>query len=378
MPQVYAVRKGLVLLLCLSLLLVLAACGDATPTVATADAPGAAIPATATPTVEVPVPTATPTTAAATTPATLPTVTPMPPTPVPTTAPARTVAASPQTPTVRLSESNVQVGGQVTVIGSGFSANTLVKISGGYPGQPALTLATFISDEQGQFSKFIKLDKLPNGKDYQPGQFTFAVTTSANGTARKVTLNIQEKVKASLSVSAPSVKFGDAVVVSGKSFPANTKIRLMGGVQNPADEHGTATTDAQGNFSIKTSIARLEGANYPEPYHFTAVLPGDELMGYASVTVTDGSENNLYLVLRVLDNQGPDAKIVIVEDVNGEGKGYLVDFSEKPGLTLPDGSTGSFESLKPGNILEFKGAEVPASQRGDVPVIKPLAVRVTQ
>lgn len=96
------------------------------------------------------------------------------------------------------------------------------------------------------------------------------------------------------------------------------------------------------------------------------------------MTVTDGSENNLYLVLRVLDNQGAASKVVIVEDVSGNGKGYLIDFSQKPGLTVEDGTEGTFESLKPGNIIEFKGAEIPASQRGDVPVIKPLAVRITQ
>jgi hypothetical protein len=97
-----------------------------------------------------------------------------------------------------------------------------------------------------------------------------------------------------------------------------------------------------------------------------------------SVMVTGGSENNLYLVVRVLENQGPAAKLVSVEEVSGKGPIYLVDFTKRPELTLPDGTKATFESLKPGNIMELRGAEVTSSQRGDVPVIKPLTVRVTQ
>ncbi len=103
-----------------------------------------------------------------------------------------------------------------------------------------------------------------------------------------------------------------------------------------------------------------------------------QFVGMVSVTVTDGSENNLYLVIRVLENQGPATKLVSVEEVSGNGPIYLVDFSKQPALTLPDGTKATFESLKPGNIMELRGAEVPTGQRGDVPVIKPLTVRVTQ
>lgn len=396
MPQVFSIRSWLVLLLSVLAVLALAACGDSTPTASPAG-PGATL-ATVTPTPEKPVPTATALVSGSpATPVSLPTVTPSPASPLTTTAaattaiattaaattaiattvPATTIISVPKTPTLKLSETTAQVGGQVTINGSGFSANTRLKIDGGYQG-PAVTLATLITDEKGQFSKFIKLDKMPDGTAYRAGQFTFVVTSSANGTARKISLTIEEPNTAHLAVSRPSVKFGEELVVTGSAFPANTKLKLWGGVQNPAEDYGPATTDAQGKFSIKVKIAKVEGLNYPEPYHFTAILGDEQLMGYASVTVTDGSENNLYLVLRVLENQGPESKVVIVEDVSGNGKTYLIDFATRPELTLEDGSTGTFESLKPGNIMEFKGAEVPASQRGDVPVIKPLAVRVTQ
>jgi hypothetical protein len=121
-----------------------------------------------------------------------------------------------------------------------------------------------------------------------------------------------------------------------------------------------------------------DGTIYPEPYHFVAVLGEAQFVGMVSVTVTDGSENNLYLVVRVLENQGPAAKLVSVEEVSGKGPVYLVDFTNRPELTLADGTKATFESLKPGNIMELRGAEVPSNQRGDVPVIKPLTVRVTQ
>ncbi len=393
MSQVFSIKNWLIIILSILSVLALVACGDSTATV-TSTGPGVVPIATLTPrpeklaltaTVEVsltlPTVTASPTTpasAAVVVPVTTAVATTAPvTTAIATTAPVTTAVSPPITPTLKLSDNTAEVGGQVTLNGSGFSANTRLNIEGGYQGS-AIILGNLITDEKGQFSKYIKLDKMPDGKDYRAGQFTFVVTSSATGTARKISLTIQERDKASLTVSRPSVKFGEDLEVTGLYFPANTRVRLMGGVQNPAEDYGTATTDAQGKFSIKAKIAKVAGANYPEPYHFIAVLGKDQFAGYTSVTVTDGSENNLYLVLRVLENQGPALKMVSVQDVSGNGKIYLIDFTQKPGLTLEDGSTGTFESLKPGNIMEFKGGEVPASQSGVVPVIKPLAVRITQ
>jgi hypothetical protein len=365
-------------------LVTLAACGDLTATI-TSNQSGAAAGATVTPTVGKPVsvsptvpfsPATTTALAAATTSPAVPAATKTP-TITTQSAVATTVVPAHTAPVVKLSDTVVPVGGQVTLSGSGFSANTRLKIEGGYQATD-LTLATLLTDEKGQFSKIIKFDKTPQGKDYVPGPFTFVITTAANGTGTKAVVTLQEPSKVSLTASRSTVKFGEELEISGVNFPANTRVKLMGGIQNPVLDHGTATTDKQGKFSIKTQVLMPDGTVYPEPYHFVAVLGEAQFVGMVSVTVTDGSENNLYLVVRVLENQGPAAKLVSVEEVSGKGPVYLVDFTNRPELTLADGTKATFESLKPGNIMELRGAEVPSNQRGDVPVIKPLTVRVTQ
>jgi hypothetical protein len=404
--KISPLKNWWVLSLSLIALLSLAACGDATSTATTSGLPGAAVPTgtTAVRTTVVSSPNAATTTSAGSPTANVmislapPTATPLPAATVrptatpataqtttgPTAAPVPSTAASAPAgmpPILKLSETNIDIGGQVTISGSGFSANTRLKIEGKTQGQ-TFAIANLITDGKGQFAKLVKLDKKPDGTAYVPGDFTFVVTSSANGTASTITLRIREVSKATLAVSKPAVKFGDEITVTGTSYPPNTVVTLLGGVQNPAEEHGKVKTDAQGKFVLKTTITRAETAEnpYPYPYSFTAAVGDSGFSGYVSVTVTDGSANTLYLVLKIVDNQGAASKMVVAEDVNESGKTYLIDFSEKPGITLDSASAlpATFEVLKPGNIIEFKGAPVPGSQRGDVPVIKPLEVRVTQ
>ena len=381
-------KTCLVLSLSLVAMLLLAACGDATATATLPSTPAqpaatATSAVTVAPSTPTPLPVATVRPTATAVPVTAPSLTKVPVTdnlPTPSTAPQGTPAT--KTPVLQLSDTNVAVGGQVTLSGTNFSANTPLKLEGKTQDK-TFSIASLVTDAKGQFSRVVRLDKQPDGTSYQPGDLTFVVTTSANGTASTITLRVQDAAKATLSVSQTAVKFGTEFTVSGTNFPPNTEVTLLGGVQNPAVEHGKVKTDAAGKFSLKTSIARVDSAEnpYPYPYSFTTATSDGGFQGFVSVTVTGGSANTLYLVLKVVENQGATSKMVIAQEVKQYdqfGQTYLVDFSQNPNLALEDGSTGTFESLQPGNIIEFKGAPVPASQRGDVPVIRPLAVRVTQ
>jgi hypothetical protein len=391
MPQgfitkITASKIWLVLSLSLVATLLLAACGDATATVSPTPAQLAAratsattvVPPTATP---LPAPTIRPTATAV--PVTAPPLTKVPVTDnLPTPSAAPVTAPATKTPVLKLSNTIVAVGEQVTLSGNNFSANTPLKIEGKSQDK-TFTLANLVTDGKGQFSRVVKLDKQPDGTPYQPGDLAFVVTTSANGTASVIMLRLQKVTTATLSVSQPAVKFGTEFTVTGENFPPNTEITLRGGVQNPAVDHGKVKTDGAGKFTLKTSIAKVESAEnpYPYPYSFTTTTAEGGFLGYVTVTVTDGSANTLYLVLKVVDNQGAASKMVMAQEVkqyDQPGQTYLVDFSQNPNLALEDGSTGTFETLQPGNIIEFKGAPVPASQRGDVPVIRPLSVRITQ
>ncbi len=408
--KIPSLKIGLLFLSLISVVY-LAACGDATSTASGSGLRGVAVPTGPTaaqttavsspkaattpgggsPTANVMISLAPPTSLPATTalPAAMvrPTATPaIPPgnsgptaAPVPSTAAVSPSASRP--PILKLSSTIVAVGGQVTVSGSVFSANTHLKIEGKTQDE-VFTIATLVTDEKGQFSKVVKLDKKPDGAAYGPGDITFVVTSSANGTASLISLRLQEATKATLTVSKPAVKFGEEITVTGTNYPPNTLVTLRGGVQNPGVEHGKVQTDAQGKFVLKTTIARVDTAEnpYPYPYSFTVTVGDSGFYGYVTVTVTDGSANTLYLVLKIVENQGAASKMVVAQDVNGGGKTYLVDFSERPGITV-DGSSAvkaTFEDLRPGNIIEFKGAPVPGSQGGGVRVIKPLEVRVTQ
>jgi hypothetical protein len=230
--------------------LMLASCGASTPTVSPS-------PPTAT--------TVSPVTA--TLAATLkPTV--IPPTP---TSPGKgitpTLPAPKFNPVIRFSAATIELGGNLTVSGSGYPPETRVFILVGEDIQEwnAATLSA-TTTEKGMFAVNLKLDTDTYKRPLQAGQVLIQATTStsadgiryaAGARINLIIANPKPPVfNPMLKITSP-IQSGTEVTLSGSGYPPNLDLQLLGGY-NP--EGGGAVlvsstrTDANGNF---TKLIRL-------------------------------------------------------------------------------------------------------------------------
>lgn len=181
------------------LTLALAACGDPTattqPVSVTATATNAVTTAATTQATTTALPTVTPvattvpaTTSATPTPAVTTAVATTPATTVATTTPATTPATTsgPQyKPVLKASTLEVKIGGQVTLTGSGYPANTELEVNGGVQ-NPALKYGKVKTDGQGKFTFPLNLDVV----SYVPGSFTFEAGTPDRSIGAIVTVTL--------------------------------------------------------------------------------------------------------------------------------------------------------------------------------------------
>ena len=186
-------------------------------------------------------------------------------------------------PTLSVSTQTVTIGDSFTLIGSGFPANSHLKLMGGTQ-NPGLLFTTLTADGQGSFTFPFSVSKLPNGDNYQAGLFTFMVATQDLSISRAVTITLVAPA-AVVAASKETVKIGDSFTLTGSGFLANAQLKLMGGVQNPGLFFTTIKTDGQGKFSFPISVSKLPDGNAYQPGPFTFVVLTEDTGPGKSVTV---------------------------------------------------------------------------------------------
>jgi hypothetical protein len=176
----------------------LAACGNATPTVAggtTANANPAATATTAPPTSQPVATTASNTQHATGTPGTTPAVSTAPANP--TTAPTPDPVS--YKPVLRFSSASVAVGGNLTVSGEGYPANTGLVIQLGPQSGKIDTDSRVSTDRNGKFTSKVFFVTYPDGSVVKPGNCTLAVATEDGQVKASASVTVLDEAAAKVS-----------------------------------------------------------------------------------------------------------------------------------------------------------------------------------
>lgn len=286
-------RLLLLALLAIMVLTLLAACGDtplvsgtvgtATPASTTANSTTAATTTAVPPTIQQTVTTPPTVITLPTVTVSLPTATPVStsqPQPTATQQPATTQPGQPATPNptatipavqtspvynpvIRFSTTSVNIGGSMTVSGSGFPAGAKLAVSLVLPEiGPVGPYASPAVDDKGNFSATVVFEAYPGGKELVPGKVTLKVNTQDGQISASAPLTLvapPADYNPLVIASLVKVQLGQEITLNGSGFPANLSLEVVGGVQNPNENYGTVKTDAQGKFSLKVTLPTKTG-----------------------------------------------------------------------------------------------------------------------
>lgn len=266
----------LVALLCLAL----AACGDPTASNQPGNAAGA---------------TATPATTANITPTNPPDTVPVvaTSTPLPTSSSNNNPATATPKPTqpgynplIRFSSNTIKGKGDITVSGSGYPANTKLAVRLSKEASDLTGIfANPVSDAQGNFSVKVGIAVPESGMPLDPGKWIVQVTTQDGkiGAGAPITIikeDSQPIYKPVISASPQSLNIGEEVEIRGSGYPANTTIKLVGGVQNPGLVFAILKTDGAGSFvkKVKMDVEPTQRAIpfQPGPFTFATATEDDK------------------------------------------------------------------------------------------------------
>jgi hypothetical protein len=159
-------------------------------------------------------------------------------------------------PTISAHPATVTPGGHLTLVGSGFSASTSIKVEVVFPlygGGSHPTIVTATTNAQGGFSTALSVPSRALGG---------AVHVVASGPDRQVsaTLTVQH-IAATIAVSPTSVLPGGEVAIKGYNFPPNDTVSIAVPVTTTNGAHTTLTATEKTNGSgAFTATLRIPGS----------------------------------------------------------------------------------------------------------------------
>jgi hypothetical protein len=177
-------------------------------------------------------------------------------------------------PIIRFSAQTIELGGTLTVSGSGYPPNQKVYILVGEGIQEwSADTTARTTDASGNFSVSLKLEADTYNRPLQAGQVLIQATTSTSAdgvryaAGAKVNLNVMPPKPPAyqplLRVTTPA-QVGTEVSLSGSGYPPDVDLQLLGGY-NP-DGGGavlvnSVRTDANGTFVKKLRLVGNDGTN---------------------------------------------------------------------------------------------------------------------
>lgn len=93
---------------------------------------------------------------------------------------------------------------------------------------------------------------------------------------------------AQIQLSKQTANVGEDLTMKGRGYPPNTRLKLLGGVQNPGLLYTSFLSDGQGMFTFVLNLNNLpDGSPYPfGPFTFAVVTEDGAVGGSATLNIS--------------------------------------------------------------------------------------------